>query len=185
MHPLGSRSTSGGLTANRQNINRLFKIRNRFGRAASEEKLELLGLLAQLREERLIPIWSQLYDAVELPLVWDLRGAALSKTRNVVPVRKIQPRRSGMRGRVRAVKKEIMRPLDSLKRLSPRSGSRLIDVAMASLAVRHRETSHFNGANSREVYLADVGEGVSIAVFGLHEKYRYPLESTMGYLTSV
>ncbi|MCH8277694.1 MAG: hypothetical protein IIC12_02025 [Proteobacteria bacterium] len=139
-------------------------------------------LLAQLREERLIPIWSQLYDAVELPLVWDLRGAALSKTRNVVPVRKIQPRRSGMRGRVRAVKKEIMRPLDSLKRLSPRSGSRLIDVAMASLAVRHRETSHFNGANSREVYLADVGEGVSIAVFGLHEKYRYPLESTMGYL---
>lgn len=26
-------------------------------------------LLAQLREERLIPIWSQLYDAVELPLV--------------------------------------------------------------------------------------------------------------------
>ena len=33
------------IPANRQNINRLFKIRNRFGRAASEEKLELLGLL--------------------------------------------------------------------------------------------------------------------------------------------
>jgi hypothetical protein len=66
--------------------------------------------------------------------------------------------------------------------LSTRSGSRLIDVAMASLAVRHRETYHFNFANPKEVYLADIGEGISIAVFGLREKYRYPLESTMGYL---
>jgi hypothetical protein len=53
---------------------------------------------------------------------------------------------------------------------------------MTSLAVRHRETKHFNCANPKEVYLADVGEGISIAVFGLLEKDRYPLETTMGYL---
>ena len=58
----------------------------------------------------------------------------------------------------------------------------MIDVAMASLAVRHRETFHFNHANPREVYLADVGEGLSIALFGLQKRYRYPLECTMGYL---
>ena len=58
----------------------------------------------------------------------------------------------------------------------------MIDVAMASLAVRHRETFHFNHANPREVYLADVGEGVSIAIFGLLNRHRYPLECTMGYL---
>lgn len=75
-----------------------------------------------------------------------------------------------------------MRPLDSLQRLSARAGSKLIDVAMASLAVRHRETNHFNCANPKEVYLADVGMGLSIAVFGLHEKDRYPLECTVGYL---
>ena len=139
-------------------------------------------LFAQLCEKRPLTVWSQLYNAVELPLVWDLRDGALSKTNNVMPVRKIHPRGDGMRKRVRAVKKEIMRPLDSLQRLSPRSGSRLIDAAMSSLAVRHRETNHFNCANPKEVYLAVVGEGVSIAVFGLHEKGRYPLESTMGYL---
>ncbi len=139
-------------------------------------------LFAQLHEERLKPFWSQMYDAAELPLVWDLSDAALSKTNNVMPVRKIRPRGDGMRKRVRALKKEIMRPLDSLQRLSPHSGSRLIDTAMSSLAVRHRETNHFNCANPKEVYLATVGEGVSIAVFGLHEKDRYPLESTMGYL---
>jgi len=139
-------------------------------------------LLAQLRDERLLRFWSELYNSAELPLVWDLRDAALSKTKNVAPVRKIRPRSDGMRKRVRATKKEVTRPLDALQRLSPRSGSELIDVAMTSLAVRHRETNHFNFANPKEVYLADVGEGVSIAVFGLQENHRYPLESTMGYL---
>ena len=53
---------------------------------------------------------------------------------------------------------------------------------MASLAVRHRETYHFNYANPDEVYLADIGEGASIAVFGLLPPHRFPLECTMGYL---
>jgi hypothetical protein len=87
-----------------------------------------------------------------------------------------------MRERTRAFKKEITRPVDSLRNLSPRAASKMIDVAMASLAVRHRETNHFNHANPKEVYLADVGEGVSIAVFGLRQKHRYPLECTLGYL---
>ena len=139
-------------------------------------------LFAQLHEQRLTPIWSALYDAAELPLRWDLREPGSSNTNNVVPVQKIIPRSNGMRKRVSVARKEIMRPLDSLQRLSPRSGSRLIEVAMTSLAVRHRETKHFNCANPKEVYLADVGEGVSIAVFGLQERDRYPLETTMGYL---
>lgn len=139
-------------------------------------------LFAQLRERRPVPIWTQLYNAAELPLVWNLSDATMSKTRNAVRVRRISPRSSGMRKKLNAVKKEVMRPLESLKRLSPSAGSKLIDVAMASLTVRHRETYHFNYANPKEVYLADVGEGISIAVFGLQEKYRYPLEITMGYL---
>jgi hypothetical protein len=75
-----------------------------------------------------------------------------------------------------------MRPLESVSRLPSREGSKLIDVAMASLAVRHRETYHFSHANPREVYLADVGEGISIAIFGLQQRHRFPLECTMGYL---
>lgn len=150
--------------------------------ASGTEGTDFDWLSAQLCEKRLGPIWSQLYDAAELPLRWDLRQAGLSNTNNVVPVQKIIPRSNGMRKRVSVARKEIMRPLDSLQRLSPQSGSRLIDVAMTSLAVRHRETKHFNCANPKEVYLADVGEGVSIAVFGLQEKDRYPLETTMGYL---
>lgn len=139
-------------------------------------------LFAQLRDKRLAQIWTQLYEAADVPLRWDLSGIALSKTQNLVPAIKIWPRSDGMRKRGHAVKKEIMRPLASLQRLTPHAGATLIDVAMTSLAVRHRETNHFNCANPKEVYLADVGEGVSIAVFGLNKKDRYALESTMGFL---
>jgi hypothetical protein len=150
--------------------------------ASGTDNTDFDWLFAQLREKRLIPIWSQLYNAAELPLVWDLRDSGISKTHNAAPVRGISSRSNGMRKPCRNVKEEVTRPLTSLQRLSTRAGAKLIDVAMASLAVRHRETYHFNFANPKEVYLADIGEGVSIAVFGLLEKYRYALESTMGYL---
>ena len=87
-----------------------------------------------------------------------------------------------MRSRVPHVKREIQRPVKSVARLSKARGAEMIDVAMASLAARHRETYHFNFANPDEVYLADVDEGVSVAVFGLLPDQRFPLECTMGYL---
>lgn len=139
-------------------------------------------LMAQLTDKRLRPFWTQLYDAAEIPLVWNLEGSRYSKTRNALTVTRPATRENGMRGRPRLPKKEIMRPLAKMRPLSARKGTRLIDVAMASLAVRYRETYHFNYANPREVYLADVGEGVSVAVFGLLPEHRFPLECTMGYL---
>ena len=139
-------------------------------------------LMAQLGSKRLRPFWTQLYDAAEIPLVWDLTRSRFSKARNVLRARHVRTRENGMRGRPRLPKKEIMRPLAKMRPLSARKGTRLIDVAMASLAVRYRETYHFNYANPREVYLADVGEGVSVAVFGLLPEHRFPLECTMGYL---
>jgi len=139
-------------------------------------------LMAQLGSKRLRPFWNQLYDAAEIPLVWDPSRSRFSKARNVVKVDPVRTREGGMRRRPRSPKQEIMRPLPKVKTLSARDGARLIDVAMASLAARYRETYHFNYANPREVYLADVGEGVSVAVFGLLPEHRFPLECTMGYL---
>jgi len=87
-----------------------------------------------------------------------------------------------MRPRPKNVKREIRRPVKSISKLSKQRGALMIDVAMASLAARHRETYHFNFANPDEVYLAEVGKGVSVAVFGLLPSHRFPLECTMGYL---
>jgi len=82
----------------------------------------------------------------------------------------------------RNTKAEIQRPISLIKKIPTAEGLRLINLGVAALAVRHRETLHFNFASPDEVFLADVGRGVSIAVFGLREEFRYPLECTMGFL---
>lgn len=143
---------------------------------------DLEWLMAQMHDSRLAEFWAQLYDSANLWLTWDLARTRFSKSVNTFPVDTVVPRRSGMRSLSGAAKKEILRPVESVLHLDGREGKQLLDVAMASLAARHRETFHFNHANPNEVYLADVGEGVSIAVTGLHQRHRYPLEATMGYL---
>ena len=139
-------------------------------------------LMAQLRRPALARAWAPAYDAANLPLCWQLGDARSSRTRNVYPVTRVATRQAGMRRRPRSSRQAILQPLTALERLPRRDGARMIDVAMASLGVRHRETWHFNHANPYEVYVADVGEGVSIAVFGLLPGFRFPLECTMGYL---
>jgi len=139
-------------------------------------------LIAQLNDERLAGFWSQLYDTADLWLTWDLSRTPCSKSLNTLPVDTVVPRQTGMRMFSGSAKMEIMRPVESVLQTSRREGMKLIDVAVASLAVRHRETIHFNRANPNEVYLADVGEGVFVAVFGLRQRHRFPLETTMGYL---
>ena len=130
----------------------------------------------------MVPVWTQLYNAAEISLIWKPGGTTYSKSNNIVADHAIVARQTGMRKKVRAPKKEIVRPLEELLRVPSSTGSDLINVAMASLAVRHRETFHFNYANPREVYVADVGQGISVVIFGLQPAYRYPLECTMGYL---
>jgi len=139
-------------------------------------------LMAQLGQKSYESVWRQLYDTAEIPLVWDLARSRYSISRNVFPTKSVATREKGMRARPGNTKKEIQRSFADIPRLSKRDGAKMINVAMASLAARHRETYHFNFANPDEVYLADVGEGVAVAVFGLQAGHRFPLECTMGYL---
>ncbi len=150
--------------------------------AARGDRNDFDWLMAQLGDRKLQPFWSQLYDAAEIPLAWDVAASRFAKARNRLAWREVAIREAGMRPRPRSPKQAIMEPLSDIRLLSAREGQRLIDVAMASLAVRYRETYHFNYANPREVYLADAGCGISVAVFGLLPEHRFPLECTMGYL---
>lgn len=127
-------------------------------------------------------VWARLFDQADPALIWALNGSPYSKTLNTFPIGKVCPRTQGMRRSIGNARTEILKPLRRIRKLPARAGSQLIDRAMASLTVRHRETYHFNYANPREVYLADVGQGVNIAVFGLLPEHRFALECTMGYL---
>ncbi len=125
---------------------------------------------------------TSLYNAAEIPLRCELSDTAISKSVNTLIVDDIYFRRDGMRGRIAFPKREIRRRLNSVKVLSAIEGKRILDVAMRSLAARHRETIHFNYANPADVFLANVGKGISIAVTGLAAEHRYPLECTLGFL---
>ncbi len=123
---------------------------------------------------------AKLYDAAEVPVRWRLNASA-SRTGNVLRVKTITPR-AGMRRVGRNVVNQIAEPLKKIRRLSVSEGRRVIDVGMAALAARHRETYHFVHANPEEVYLADVGEGVAVAVIGLLPQFRFVMDCTMGYM---
>ena len=125
---------------------------------------------------------TSLYNAAEIPLHCELSGAVLSRSGNALIVDDICYRSGEMESRISFAKREICRRLNSVKWLNATEGQRLLNVAMSALAARHRETAHFNYANPGDVYLADVGKGVSIAVTGLAPEHRYPLECTLGFL---
>jgi len=125
---------------------------------------------------------TSLYNAAEIPLRCEMSDEAISKSANTLVVDDVYFRRDGMRSRITFPKREIRRRLNSVKWLSAAEGKRILNVAMSSLAARHRETIHFNYANPGDIYLANVGKGISIAVTGLAAEHRYPLECTLGFL---
>jgi hypothetical protein len=69
--------------------------------SANSKGTDFDWLLAQLKERRFASIWAELYNAAELWLTWDLRGARLSKSLNAFPVKNVSYRRNGMRKRKR------------------------------------------------------------------------------------
>ena len=151
--------------------------------AAHQAGTDFDWLMSQLADRRHHGrFWTSLYNAAEIPLRCRLNDTSLSRTRNVYPAGAIAHRANAMQSRFHRAKQEIARPIRSMQLLDKREGSKLLDVAMSSLAVRHRETNHFNYANPAEVWLADVGKGVAIAATGLLPEHRYSLECTMGFL---
>lgn len=140
----------------------------------------LMNQLAERRRDR--SFWSALYNVAEIPLRCSLGDASISRTHNVLPSGAVFYRKQAMQSHHRHAQREILRPVRSLRRLDRREGARLIDIAMSSLAVRHRETNHFNHADPAAVCVASAGKGVRIAAMGLLPEHRYPLECTMGFL---
>jgi hypothetical protein len=139
-------------------------------------------LLAQLGGRPLEAAWTQSYDAADVPLEWRLQDSPFSISRNCLATHDVVTRGHGMRRPVARAAQQIAEPCGDTVCLPAADGKRMIYVAMAALAVRHRETYHFNYANPRDVHVTDVGGGIVIVLFGLRPEFRFPLECTMGFL---
>lgn len=127
--------------------------------------------------ERFAAAWEQ----AEVPVAWSLARSRRSVTHNRLPVSRVSVR-TGMRRPPADPAAHVVQPLDGIERLPLRRARQVIDVARAALAARCREVHAFTHANPAEVYLADLGEGAQLALFGVAPAHRLTLEANYGYL---
>lgn len=124
-----------------------------------------------------------LYDAAPLPIAWTIGSSNGSTTRN--EWRAGRPTyRTAFRPPPADPIAEVAMPLppDCLTLLPRRQAQRLLDVARAALTARCREVFPITHGNRDEVWLADLGEGASVAIIGAEPRQRMSLETNYGYL---
>lgn len=139
-------------------------------------------LIRQIQSEpRLRAAGKDLFDDADLPVIWQLADESGSVTRNRLALTPVAFRKS-MRRLPAHPARLIARPLPGIRRLSSKEGRRVIDVAQAALVARHREVFSMNVGNPEDVWLAPLGEGADLAVFGVAPFERPVLEGNYGYL---
>ena len=121
------------------------------------------------------------WDSAEVQLRWALRDSPRSITHARLPLRR-PLLRSGFRRLAEPVVRHVARPLDGIRLLKRREAKPVIDLARSALAARAREVHAMNYPNAADVHVADLGEGVELAVMGVLAAQRLTLEANYGYL---
>lgn len=129
-------------------------------------------------------LWGRMYDAASVPLAWRLTDSRWSTTHNILaPARPAY--RTGMRRPPADPVATIAAPLDGCRRARGREAAAVIAAARAGLAARCREVFATASANPNEVWLCPLGEGATLALFGLVPADRVSIEANYGYVLFV
>jgi hypothetical protein len=129
---------------------------------------------------RTLETFAALYDAAPLPIIWRLKRSLGSSTLAKLPVR--AHFRAGMRLPPESPLHHIAVPLPGIELLQRPAANRVIDLARSALTARCREVFAISNPNRDEVWLADLGEGASLAIIGAMPAIRMSLEANYGYL---
>ncbi|HEY2016156.1 MAG TPA: hypothetical protein VGH38_21785 [Bryobacteraceae bacterium] len=120
----------------------------------------------------------QSYDALQLPLTWNIANAPTSRSRLRLPNRKLychpEPllRRSDI-----SLDTELKGPPMPVKRLLRPEARKILDIILDTSAMRYRELYGFSHPDETGVFHADAGRGVSIYFFGVPPSWRLPLRA--------
>ncbi|HXE89398.1 MAG TPA: hypothetical protein VNK82_00375 [Terriglobales bacterium] len=137
--------------------------------------LERFDRLALSGEEK-----SELYDALELPVRWELGNLRASRTRNWRrPARVFYHREPLIRRRDVSLARELASPPIPVRRLSRRRGEEVQHLIREVMAVRYRQLYGTTLGDASRVFQADIGRGAQIFLWGLPPERRLPLR---GYL---
>jgi hypothetical protein len=130
--------------------------------------------------------WSErdkadLYDSLELLLLWRIGNVRASRSHLRLPVRKIfyhtEPllRRSEI-----SLQHEMQSPPLPVRRLGRAEAGKILDLILDTSAMRYRELYGFTYPDPKRVFHADAGRGVDIYFFGVPPEWRLPLRAYLG-----
>ena len=131
---------------------------------------------------------AELYESLRVPLRWNLENSAISRTRNVKPVRNVfyhsEPDHTSLISRSQvSLADELARRPPLLTRLSRRHGEQVMNMIREVMLVRYRELYGTTLGDPASVVRSDVGRGVSIYLWNLLPDRRLPLRAYVAGLT--
>jgi len=127
---------------------------------------------------------AELYDALRVPLRWDLGNSRVSRTRNWERPRKTYYHDGPLIPRSQvSLAEELAKKPPTLIRLSRREGERVMDKIREVMLVRYRELYGTTLGDPASVRRADIGRGMSIYLWNLPPERRLPLRAYTAGLT--
>jgi hypothetical protein len=143
------------------------------GSSALAWLLERVGALPLNARDR-----ADLYESMELLLVWRIGNAASSRTRMRVPVRMpFYHREPLLRRKDICLARELETAPLPVKRLSKPEARKILDLIPDNSAMRYRELYGFTHPDVARVFSADADRGVEIVFFGVPPEWRLPLRA--------
>lgn len=117
------------------------------------------------------------YDSLQLPLTWT-PAERYSRSRLRSPAGKLFLHREPLLKRADiSLERELAREPLPITRLDRRQASRILDLIMATSAMRYRELYGFSHPEEGGVFHSAPGRGVDIYFFGVPPKWRLPLRA--------
>ncbi len=121
------------------------------------------------------------FDAMELPIAWDLGDSPASRTRMRLPgPRPFFHDAPLLARREVSLDRTFAEPRLKLRRLSRREGQRICDRVREATAARYREFYTFTYADPASVVAARPGRGVELFLVGVLPEKRLPVRSAYG-----
>ena len=121
---------------------------------------------------------ADLYESLELLLIWQIGNVATSRSRLRLPVRKPYYHRAPLLRRADvSLARELAGPPLPLTRLSRAEARKILGIILDTSAMRYRELYGFTHPDPGRVVRADAGRGVEIFFFGVPPEWRLPLRA--------
>ncbi len=121
---------------------------------------------------------TDLYDSLDVELVWKLGSSSASRTLARRRAKKLFIHQSPLLQRKDvSLHREMKSPALPLRKLNRNEGQEVLDFAREALAIRYRELHGSTHGESGHVVEADAGRGVQLYLWGLDPNWRLPLRA--------